>query len=107
MSEETPDTDVPVRRVSMTVTGYLRHGHPVAGWYDMQGAADGGVTWSVPEFAVDEQSVTDAPPEQLSESDWSEIRGHVTARYGKEAGGMLLAEWARIAARYDAERGAS
>lgn len=105
MSGETPDTDVPVRRVSMTVTGYLRHGHPVGGWYDMQCAADGGQSWSVPEFAVDEQSVTDAPPETLSERDWDEIAGHVTARYGKEAGGLLIAAWQRSAAEFEHERG--
>lgn len=91
-----PET-VPVRRVSMTVTGYLRHGHPVGGFYDMQTAADGGMAYSIPEFQVDEASVKDAPPEVLSRDDWSEIEGHVLGRLGPERGRALLAEW-RLAA---------
>lgn len=107
MSDEAPTGEVLVRRVSFTVTGYLRHGHPVGGWYDMQSSADGGEQYSIPQSDVDEASVRDAPPERLSAEDWSEISGYVTARYGKQAGGLLVAEWARIAASYDAEEGAS
>ncbi len=104
MNDETPDVDIPVRRVSMTVTGYLRHGHPVGGWYDMQTNADGGQHYSVPEFEVDELSVRDAAPEHLSEADWDEISGHVLARYGKQVGEELLAAWERAAEDVDAER---
>ncbi len=54
---EPEEQPVPVRRVSMTVTGYLRHGHPAAGWYDMQGQADGGETYSIPAFAAADISI--------------------------------------------------
>lgn len=101
MTTDAPET-VPVRRVAMTVTGYLRHGHPAGGFYDMQTAADGGMGYSIPESEVDEASVKDAPPEILSADDWNEIGAHVTARYGSEAGGRLLAEWTQIAAAFDA-----
>lgn len=98
------DANVPVRRVSMTVTGYLRHGHPVGGWYDMQSHADGGQHYSIPEFEVDEQSVTDVPPERLSEADWSEIAGFVHARYGRADGDVMLAIWDRAAVEFEHER---
>jgi hypothetical protein len=77
----------------MTVTGYLRHPHPAAGWYDMQSAPNGGETWSVPEFAVDEASIADAPAETLTPDDWAEIRGHVAARLGSERADALLTLW--------------
>jgi|GEM_PF-4795574 len=92
-----PDEPVPTRRVSFTVTGYLRHGHPVGGWYDMQAQPDGGQVYSIPESEVDEASVTDAPPETLTDDDWSEIAGQVHARLGAEAGSALVAQWRRIA----------
>ena len=89
----------PLRRVTMTVTGYLHRGRPIGGWYDMNSAADGnGQAWSIPEFAVDETTVTDAPPETLTASDWLEIEGHVLARLGKERGRTLLNEWRNAAA---------
>ncbi len=90
-----PD-DKPLRRVSMTVTGYLRHGHPVAGWYDMTTQADGdGQDWSIPEFAVDEATVADVPAEALSDDDWDEIRGHVASRFGDERAEGILAKFRR------------
>jgi hypothetical protein len=93
------------RRVSMTVTGYLT-GH-LGGFYDLNSQPDGdGAAWSIPEFAVDEDSVEDAPPERLTDDDWTEIRGHVTARYGKDVGLRIVGEWRRIAADVDRERGA-
>lgn len=101
---DTPIPDVPVRRVTFTVTGYLRHGHPAAGWYDMQSAADGGQHYSIPEFEVDESTVRDAEPERLSETDWDEIAGHVLARYGKQTAERILAAWERAAADVDAQR---
>lgn len=93
----TDETDVPVRRVSFTVTGYLRHGHPVGGWYDMQSAADGGQQYSIPEFEVDEDSVTDLPPEQLTADDWAEIEAHLAARLGAAAAATILAQAKRSA----------
>lgn len=93
------------RRVTMTVTGYLRGGRPGGGWYDMQSDANGGVQYSIPEFEVDEESVRDAPPEALTTGDWSEIVGYVRARYGPEDGDRLIAKWRRIADAADAERG--
>lgn len=92
---DTPSPDVPVRRVSFTVTGYLRHGRPIGGWYDMQSAADGGQHYSIPEFEVDELSVRDAAPEQLSDDDWNEIRGHVAARFGPERAAGIVAQFQR------------
>lgn len=97
------DEPVPTRRVSFTVTGYLRHGHPVGGWYDLQSESDGGQAYSIPEFEVDEASVTDLPPEQLTADDWSEIEGHVHARLGADAGSALVAQWRRIAEAGDPE----
>ncbi len=94
MADEQP----PVRRVSLTVTGYLRQGHPVGGWYDMQAQADGGQTYSIPEFEVDEASVTDLPPEQLTENDWSEIHGQLAARLGPDRAGELIEQFKRCAA---------
>lgn len=91
------DEPVPVRRVSFTVVGYLRHGHPVGGWYDCQSEPDGGQLYSIPEFEVDEASVTDLPPEQLTGDDWAEIEGHLVARLGREAGARMLARWRRVA----------
>jgi plasmid maintenance system antidote protein VapI len=92
-------TDVPTRRVSFTVTGYLRHGHPVGGWYDMNSSADGnGQGYSIPEFEVDEDSVTDLPPEQLTADDWTEIGAHLAARLGAAAASTVLAQAKRTAA---------
>lgn len=98
MTDDTPEADIPVRRVSFTVTGYLRHGHPVGGWYDMQSAADGGQLYTIPEFEVDEDSVTDLPPEQLTDDDWAEIEGHLAARLGAAAAATVLAQAKRSAA---------
>ena len=98
--------DVPVRRVTMQVTGYLRHGHAVGGWYDMQATATGGDQYSILQSHVDETSIRDAPPEQLSDDDWNEISAYVTGRYGSTAGTRLLAEWRRAATAADMERGA-
>lgn len=95
MTAVAPEPDVPVRRVSFTVTGYLRHGHPVGGWYDMQSEPDGGQPYTIPEFEVDEASVTDLPPEQLSADDWNEIHGHVAARFGTEKADGILAQFKR------------
>lgn len=89
-------SDYTVRRVSFTVTGYLRHGHPIGGFYDMQTQADGGMTYSIPAFQVDEDTVHDAAPEQLSSDDWNEIRGHVAARFGTERAAGILAQFQRV-----------
>lgn len=79
LGDETPVT---VRRVAMQVTGYLRHGLLVGGFYDMQTGSDGGNQYSIPQGAVDEASIRDAPPERL------------------------LADWRRFADALDVERGA-
>jgi len=89
------DEQIPVRRVQFTVTGYLRHGHPVSGWYDMQAHADGGQTYSIPEFVVDEATIQDAPAETLSADDWSEIHGHVAARFGADRAVGIVAQFQR------------
>lgn len=102
---ESNESPVRARRVSMTVTGYLRGGHPIGGYYDLQTDANGGLTYSIPEFEVDEASVRDAPPETLSTDDWGGIRAMVAARYGAEAGARLIAKWMRCAEAMDAERG--
>lgn len=98
MSDESPEIEAPVRRVSFTVTGYLRGGHPVGGWFDMQGRPDGGQQYSIPQFAVDEASITDLPPEALTRGDWDEITGTVTARLGAKAGGELADAFRQLAA---------
>lgn len=105
IGDETPGP-APVRRVTMTVTGYLRHGHPVGGWYDMQATASGGEHYSILQSHVDESSIRDAPPERLSADDWAEISAYVTSRYGTETGRRLLADWRRFADALDVERGA-
>lgn len=104
---EPTESGVRVRRVSMTVTGYLRGGHPIGGYYDLQTDADGGMQYSIPAFEVDEASVKDAPPETLSTDDWDEIHARVAARYGAEAGARLITKWMRCAEAMDAERGVS
>ena len=90
--------DISVRRVSFTVTGYLRHGHPVGGWYDMQSQPNGGQTYSIPEFEIDEASLTDLPPEQLTDDDWAEIEGHLASRLGAASAATVLAQAKRSAA---------
>lgn len=98
MTADTPEADASARRVSFTVTGYLRHGHPVGGWFDMQSEPDGGQAYSIPEFEVDEDSVADLPPEQLTGGDWAEIEGHLAARLGSAAAATVLAQAKRSAA---------
>lgn len=100
---ETP-TPQPARRMSMTVTAYLT-GH-LGGFYDLRSRPDGGETWSIPEFCVDERSVTDLPPEVLTRDDWDEITGTLTARLGAQVGGRLAAEWRRIALGVQREQAA-
>jgi plasmid maintenance system antidote protein VapI len=92
------DEQVPARRVSFTVTGYLRHGHPVGGWYDMQSEPEGGQPYTIPEFEVDEDSVTDLPPERLTDDDWAEIEGHLASRLGAASADAVLAQAKRSAA---------
>jgi hypothetical protein len=81
----------PARRVTLVQTGYLTA--RTGGWYDFHARADGGETWSVPEFAVDEASVCDAPPETLTADDWSEICGTLAACLGKERMRALVARF--------------
>lgn len=107
MAETTTPPTRPPRRVTFTVTGYLRSGTPAGGWYDMQSTADGGQTYSIPEFAIDEDTVRDAPPERLTPDDWATISAHVTGRYGTAVGTRLLTEWRRIATAVDIEREAA
>jgi addiction module HigA family antidote len=98
MTADNPETDAPVRRVSFTVTGYLRHGHPVGGWYDMQSEPDGGQPYTIPEFEIDEDSITDLPPEQLTHDDWAEIEAHLASRLGATSAATVLAQAKRSAA---------
>lgn len=100
---ETAEERIPPRRVTLTLTAYLTG--RMGGFYDMASRPDGdGETWSIPESAVDEDSVRDAPPERLSADDWSEIYGTVTARYGKDLAARILAEWRTIATAVDERR---
>lgn len=91
-----PSASVPQRaRFAMTVTGYaLTLGeHPIsqAGWYDLNSAADGnGQNWSVPTFAVDENSIQPAPAERLTTEDMSEIAGILSARLGAQRAEAVL-----------------
>jgi hypothetical protein len=92
-------------RVAMTVTGYLS-GH-LGGFYDMRSSPDGstdGDAWSIPEYAVDEASVRDLPPERLTEGDWNEITGTLAARLGWDVAEARVARWRRIASDLEGER---
>jgi hypothetical protein len=95
--EDAEDRPVPTRRVTFEVTAYWRHGVVQGGWYDMQTGPDGGETFSIPEFVVNEDTIRDAAAEQLTVDDWSEISGYVTGRLGAERGRTLLAGWRRAA----------
>lgn len=92
-----PLPKMPSRRVTLELTAYLSAGVPMGGWYDMHTGPDGGCTFSIPESAVDEDTIRDAPAEELTADDWSEISGYVTGRLGAERGRVLLAGWRRVA----------
>lgn len=87
----------PTRRVTFEVTAYWKGGVVAAGWYDMQTAADSGQTFSIPQGAVDEATIRDAPPEELTGADWSEISGYVRERLGPERADRMLELWRHIA----------
>lgn len=94
-----PQPKAPSRRVTLELTAYLSAGAPSGGWYDMQSSPDGGETFSIPAFVVDEDTVRDAPAEQLTGDDWDEIEGHVRARLGDRRAGEILRRWRATAVR--------
>lgn len=87
VSEDEPGLR-PARRVAFEVTAYLVAG--TGGYYDLRSNAGGGHTFSIPTDVIDQATLADAPPEELTDTDWEAIGGQLELRLGPEAGRDLL-----------------